>query len=390
MNLCFINPSRSLRPEIYGLAENLPKKYRIVILQPSDNVEMRNNFYFRENVVVKPVPSIFTHISDSTVTLPVPHIWVRELLDVIRLEKIDLIQVCDYEYLTSLIPIFIKRLRAGIPSVIVNDALLGVENYSFGSRLIDLLSEVYTYSLGLNVLKSYDRVIFLYKKLARCSRKLGLPEEKIRIIPNGIDMRKIFEIRKKLDASSLRRKYGIAEDEKVILYVGRLVKAKRVEILIKLIKKLLRKNLKVKGLIVGDGPRRSELEEIARPFASHIKFTGYLSKEKFECYCIADLFVLPSISEGLPTVLLEAAAFELPIIATNIYGVPDIVIHGKTGFLINRWDHNRYIEYAEYLLMNQGFARKMGENAREHVANNFSWHKIVKEYEKIYEELSLS
>jgi glycosyltransferase involved in cell wall biosynthesis len=113
----------------------------------------------------------------------------------------------------------------------------------------------------------------------------------------------------------------------------------------------------------------------------------YLSKEKFECYFIADLFVLPSISEGLPTVLLEAAAFELPIIATNIHGVPDIVIHGKTGFLVNRWDHNRYIEYAEYLLTNQGFARKMGENAREHVANNFSWHKIVKEYEKIYEEL---
>jgi glycosyltransferase involved in cell wall biosynthesis len=252
---------------------------------------------------------------------------------------------------------------------------------------MDLLSRTYTCALGIKVLKSYDKIILLYSELAEQAKKLGLPEGKIRIIPNGIDVKKIFDTQKRFDAESIRKKFGITEDEKVILYVGRLVKMKRVEIIITVIKKLLERNLKVKGLIVGDGPQRTELEKMARPINHHIKFTGYLSEERFECYHIADLFILPSISEGLPTVLLEGALFGLPIIATNTHGVPDVVIHGKTGFLASRWNYyDQYTEYAERLLRDQSLAREIGENARKYVAGNFSWNKVVMKYEKVYEE----
>jgi glycosyltransferase involved in cell wall biosynthesis len=387
MNLLFINPSRSRRPEVYGLAENLPKKYNITILQPSDKAKMHDDFYLHENIFVKYIPSIFMPLSDSMVTIPVFQKWIKELYDTVRLNKVDLIHVCDYEYLTSIFPIFIKRKYGNIPTVIVNDALIGIGNYSFNSLLMDLISSTYTYAFGIKVLKSYDKIIFLYSELAEQAKKLGLPEEKIRIIPNGIDVEKIFDIRKQLKAKSIRKKYGITEDEQVILYVGRLVKVKRVEILIKVIKKLLKKKLKVKGLIVGDGPQRTELEEMAYPMNNHIHFTGYISEEeKFECYQIADLFMLPSVSEGLPTVLLEAASFGLPIIATNIHGIPDIVIHGKTGFLVNRENYDQYAEYAERLIMNQSLAKEMGENAKKHVASNFSWSKVVKKYENVYDE----
>jgi len=388
MNLLFINPSRSRRPEVYGLAENLPKKYNITILQPSDKAKMHDDFYLRENIFIKYIPSFFMPLSDSVVTIPVFQKWIKELFDTIQFSEVDLIHVCDYEYLSSILPIFIKRKYGSIPTVIVNDALIGIGNYSFNSLLMDLMSSTYTYTLGIKVLKSYDKIIFIYSGLAEQAKKLGLPEEKIRIIPNGIDVEKIFGIQKQLNAKSIRKKYGITEDEQVILYVGRLVNVKRVEILIKVIKKLLKKKLKVKGLIVGDGPQRTKLEEMAYPMNNHIHFTGYISeKEKFECYYIANMFLLPSVSEGLPTVLLEAASFGLPIIATNINGIPDIVINGKTGFLVNRKSYDQYAEYAERLLINQSLAKEMGENAKKHVASNFSWNTIAKRYDAIYEEL---
>jgi glycosyltransferase involved in cell wall biosynthesis len=386
MNICFINPSKSRRPEIYGLAENLPKKYSITILQPSNKVKMHYDFYLRENIFVKHVPSFFIPLSDSVVTIPIFQKWMKELFNIIRLSKADLIHVCDYEYLTSILPIFIKRRYRNISVIIANDALIGSGNYSFGSLPMNFLSKIYTYSLGIGVLNNYDKIIFLYSELAEQAKRIGMPEAKIRIIPNGIDVEEIFGIQKQLNTKRIREKYGINENEKVILYVGRLVKMKRVEIIIKVIKKLLEKKLRVKGLIVGDGPQRAKLEKMAYPIGNHIKFTGYLLEERFECYHIADLFILPSISEGLPTVLLEAALFGIPIIATNIHGVPDIVIHGRTGFLVSRWNYDQYTEYAEYLLTNQNLAREIGENARKHVASNFSWNEVVKKYEKVYNE----
>ena len=387
MNLCFINPSRSRRPEIYGLAEYLPRKYDITILQPSDKRKTSDDFHLSENVHVKYVPSIFMPLSNSVVTVPIIREWMRELSNFIRLNKCDLVHVCDYEYLTSIPPILVKRKYGNIPMVIVNDSLIGVENYSFGSPLMDLLSKTYTYTIGIKILESYDKIVLLYWKLAEQAKRLGLSEEKIWIIPNGIDVEKMLDYERQLDAESIKRKYGIAEGEKVILYVGRLVKMKRVEIVIEVIKKLLNANLKVKGLIVGDGPQRAKLEKIARPISHHIKFTGFLPEERFKCYYIADLFILPSLSEGLPTVLLEAASFGLPAVATNTNGIPDIVIHGKTGFLVNRWSYEQYADFAQLILSDDNLAKKLGENAKKHVENNFSWNIIAQKYETLYEDL---
>ena len=387
MNLCFINPSRSRRPEIYGLAEHLPRKYDITILQPSDKRKTSDDFNLSENVHVKYVPSIFMPLSNSVVTVPIVQKWMRELSNIIRLNKCDLVHVCDYEYLTSIPPILVKRKYGNIPMVIVNDSLIGVENYSFGSSLMDLLSKTYTYTIGIKILYSYDKIILLYSKLAERAKKLGLPEEKIWIIPNGIDIKKMFDYGRRLDAESIKRKYEITEDEKIILYVGRLVKMKRVEIVIEVIKKLLSENLKVKGLIVGDGPQRAKLEKIAGAMHHHVRFTGYLLEERFECYRIADLLILPSLSEGLPTVLLEAASFGLPTVATNANGIPDIIIHGKTGFLVNKWDYNGYASFAQLILTDDDMATKMGETAKKHVQESFSWNIIAKRYEKVYEDL---
>jgi len=118
-------------------------------------------------------------------------------------------------------------------------------------------------------------------------------------------------------------------------------------------------------------------------------FTGALfGREKYECYGAVDLFMLPSLCEGLPTVLLEASAMGIPIVATSVGGIPDIVVHGKTGFLVDKLSVELYARYAANLLEHKDLAEKIGKNAREHVKTNFLWSTVAEKYERIFEKLA--
>lgn len=388
MNLCLVNPSISERPEIYALARHLTKKHNITILQPSERNSRNNDTWLAENICIKYIQSDFVRLSNSIVTVPSFDKWIKQLSNLVDSKTCDLIHVCDYEYLTSIPPLIIKH-KYGIPVIIVNDAIIGIPGYSFGTFSIDFLAKVYSYTLGAWILGSYDKIIFLYSKLAQQAIKLGISQEKIEVIPNGIDSDEMLSNKKAINPDKIKEKYRIKNNQKVILYVGRLVKQKRVEIVIDVIRELLNKNLNVVGLIVGDGPQRLNLEKRAKTLGVEhsIIFTGHLQEEKYECYSIADLFILPSISEGLPTVLLEAASFELPIIVTDTGGISDIVVHNKTGFLVNKWDCGQYGKYAESLLTNRDIAIKIAKSARKHVESHFSWDKVVEKYEKVYNEL---
>ena len=336
---------------------------------------------------MKYVGALFVPIRNSIITLPYPHSWVKELFTMVRKASCDLIHVCDYEYLTSMCPILIKK-SYDIPAIIVNDSLLGIGGYSLGSPILDLLSRVYTRSLGKTILEGYDRVVLLYSNLAEQARELGISSHKIATIPNGIDTNEIDHLRKSVDFANTRRKYGIKEDERVILFIGRLVSVKRIHILISVIKKLVERGYKVRALIVGDGPLRSRLESMASPLRNKITFTGSLfGEEKYGCYAAADLFMLPSQSEGLPTVLLESSAMGLPAVATNVNGIPDIIIHNETGFLVDKSNLESFEKYAETLIENEDLAKKMGRKAREHMKATFSWGIIAKKYEKTYQSL---
>jgi glycosyltransferase involved in cell wall biosynthesis len=385
MNLVFINPSRSRRPEIYELAIHFSKNYNITILQPSNKADSEG-FYLCKNVYVRYVPSIFIHIHDLAVTIPLFKEWLDIFNELIRKGQCDLVHACDYEYLTSILPVLIK-LERKIPIVIVNDALIGT-NYSFGTSALDIFSRTYTLSFGKFLLKRYDKVVSLFTMLAVRSKKLGLSDERMAVIPNGIDIKKRYTYPTPQNIKSLRKKYSIADDEKVILNVGRLVTVKRVEIVLDVVNNLVKEGFKVKGLIVGSGPQRTNLEKKIEANSSNIIFTGFISEEeKLDCYSIADIFILPSISEGLPTVLLEAASFGIPLIATDTDGNPDIIINGETGFLVPRSNIDQYLDFTRFLLENEHIAKKMGANVKNHVEANFSWNIIAKKYEALFVSL---
>lgn len=384
MNLCFVNPADVLRQEVYELAKHLVResKHKVTILLPMYLPKKAPEQTYRiSGLKIVYLPSLF--LQKTNYTIPNFFKQYQLLNKVLKDEDSEIIQVCDYDYLTSIVPVLIKKFK-NIPSIITNDALPGYSWY-YGDTVVDTAAKFYTFSLGKLILESYDRVTTLFGQLADDIKRLGIEKQKIRVIPNGVNVKQFSKNKNK--AYEIRKKW-IKNDDKIVLFVGRLVKVKRVDWLIRIANILMSEGIRFRLIIVGEGSFRKYFEEIAKSLDSNVIFTGKIPYDKIAAfYSIADVFLLPSLSEGLPTVLLEAAASELPIVATNTGGISEIVMHGKTGFLAEKWDIDAYVKYTKLLLKNDDLAQRMGTNARKHIRENFSWTRVIRKYEDIYAEL---
>ena len=385
LKLCFINPTRQQRAVVYELAKQLTryKKYEITILQPSKRGKLRAEACPPQtnNIDIVYFPVFF--FSSFSYNVPFINKEIKVLNRLLLEKKCEIIQACDYDYLSSIAPILVKR-KHKIPIVLTNDAFPGY-SWFYGNSFIDASAKLYTYGIGKRILNSYDKVILLYTKALKEIEKFGVPTERVCAIPNGIDS-EYFKL--DLDASFLRAKFSIEPDEKVLLFVGRLATVKRIEVLIKLTKSLIKEGFKIKTVIVGDGPQRKYYEELSRLIKKHVVFVGYVPKSQvYRYYFLADIFILPSLSEGLPSVLLEASAAGKPCVATDVNGVSDIVVHEKTGYLVQKSDVDGFKRYVRMLLENESVLRRFGGNAAKFVKENFNWSVVVGKYEKIYREI---
>lgn len=171
-----------------------------------------------------------------------------------------------------------------------------------------------------------------------------------------------------------------------ILFVGRLIEWKGTKYLIDAVKLLDPEKFELH--IAGDGPEREKLENSA---SENVIFHGYQTgKNLEELYQNADIFVLPSIvdnagyTEGLGTVLLEAANFSIPSIGSNVGGIPDIIIDRKTGLLVPQKDPDALSSAIKTLAKDRSLCRELAENAQKHLKNNFSWEVITEKFFEIY------
>jgi len=105
---------------------------------------------------------------------------------------------------------------------------------------------------------------------------------------------------------------------------------------------------------------------------------------------ITDMFVLPSLWEGLPTAIIEAMAAGCPVVATAVAGTPEVVIDGETGFLVNPRDPKALAQKIRLLLQDQALCKKMGEAGAKRAREHFSLERMVQEYEALYKQLALS
>ncbi len=180
-----------------------------------------------------------------------------------------------------------------------------------------------------------------------------------------------------IDVKALRERLRISDRDRVVLSVGRLSKEKAQADLIMAFQQLCGTNGIYKLVIVGDGPERANLEAAAAPFDERIVFIGQISDVQ-PFYAIADVFVLPSHSEGSPNVLLEAMAAEVPIVATAVGGVPEIVENGTSALLTPPNDPPAMARAIDRVLKDRELGGRLRRNAAELIVKNHSSHQYVR------------
>ncbi|MFT3946635.1 MAG: glycosyltransferase family 4 protein [Agriterribacter sp.] len=207
---------------------------------------------------------------------------------------------------------------------------------------------------------------------------------------NGIDLQKFSRTGAVMEISAaLKNKYGLHENHFVICFIGRLTKDKGIDILFETFNRLTPKYNNIKLLIAGpiipENPFSPEFMERLNNDA-RIIFMGEVS-DIVPVYAIADILVLPSFREGLPNVLLEAAALEVPVIASDIPGCRDAVQDGHTGLLFEKGNVDALVNSIEKLVSNPGLRKVYGKNGRQFAASNFDNRKIWHGQLNIYETM---
>ena len=203
-----------------------------------------------------------------------------------------------------------------------------------------------------------------------------IPAKEIEIIPMGSGIGEISE-------KSVKKEQKTKTN---LLFVGRLIEWKGAKYLIDAVKMLDPDKFELH--IAGDGPERENLEKTA---PENVIFHGYQTgKNLEELYRNADIFILPSIvddagyTEGLGTVLLEATNFSIPIIGTDVGGIPDIIKDGETGLLVQQKDPEAISEAVKKLAENSGLRETLVKNAKNHIEKSFSWETITEKFFRIY------
>ncbi|MEM9581372.1 MAG: glycosyltransferase family 4 protein, partial [Pseudomonadota bacterium] len=160
-----------------------------------------------------------------------------------------------------------------------------------------------------------------------------------------------------------------------ILFVGRLAAVKGVPLLVKAFAALHQRHPDAVLTLVGDGPERGRIEALAAELgcAAALRFTGYLSQQEVaQELDRADIFALPSFAEGVPVVLMEAMASRLPVLATRIAGIPELVRDGVNGLLVPPGDSEALSEALDRLLSDPALCARMGQAGRQTVKEDFN------------------
>lgn len=200
--------------------------------------------------------------------------------------------------------------------------------------------------------------------------------KEIIVLPNGVDLQKFGRPKKEHLGQN-------------ILFVGGLRKVKGIEYLIQAFEIISPKFPQAKLLLSGDGPEKENLRKLAENSGAKEKivFLGHLPEnELVERMACADVFVLPSLSEGFPLVVPEAMASGLPIVATNVRGLPEIIEDGKNGFLAEPGNAEQLAEKISLILSDKDLAQRISQNNKEK-SRQYSWDEIALQTEIIYNKL---
>lgn len=233
-----------------------------------------------------------------------------------------------------------------------------------------------------------DQVCAVSASIGGAAAALGTPRRPVRTVPNGADTR-VFRPR---EASEARARLGVPDEGPVVSFVGKLVPRKGVDTLVEAMGILGRRPGGAPLLVAaGIGEMREGLERRAAELGvgDRIRFVGKVAHDEVGWWMAAgDVFVLPSLSEGLPTVVCEAMNCGRPVVATAVDGTPEIVRDGETGILVPPSDAGALAAALARILDDPSLAGRMGEAALRIGRAEYTWEANARTMTGIYEELT--
>lgn len=283
-------------------------------------------------------------------------------------KEADVIHVHDAFYLSSFIALMFARWHKK-PAVLMQH----VEMIKHPNKFVVAVQAMVYASTGAFVFKQSSKIITLNDRVDMFLLNRGISRLKLVALPNGVDAEAFVPVShaKKID---LRKKLGLSLEKKIVLFVGRFVPKKGFD-------KLLGAKSNEYQLVFAGGKAKEMSDE-------KVIFLGIMSqKELVEVYQAADIFVLPSESEGFPLSVQEAMATGLPIITTNDYGYDRYNFDKKMIVLLDAPTSVSIKKAIKDTIQNDSLLESMGSYSRDYVLKNFSWKSIITELENLYRSL---
>lgn len=246
------------------------------------------------------------------------------------------------------------------------------------------------FCLGLTkkVIMHTDQIVAVSNALRQKAEAIAVPGSGILTVYCGCDPAKFYF--NPGSGIAIRRSLGIKPEDKVILFVGRVEKEKGVFELLEAFVNLNKRYPSLHLVVVGDGSASEYLERRSRRcnLGNSLHLAGVQGHGRIPDFMnAADIFVLPSYEEGLPSVILEAMACQKPVLATMAGGIPEIVKDGENGILVKSKDTDSLAKAAASLLENKDLLIRMGISGRKAIEENFSCKQSAENLMRIYERL---
>jgi len=295
--------------------------------------------------------------------------WVRKACRLVRREGISLIHA--HEFTGNTYGSLVAKL-VGVPLV----ATVHGKSY-YSEQCKRRLAYRAVSRVGTMVAVSEDLKRFIAAAVA-------IPADRIKVIYNGQGILPSVGTNEK---QRLKSELGLSDTEKIVGVVGSLYPVKGHEYLLAAVPQVLKIHPWTKFLIVGKGDLEARLKNVVRNagLERQVRFLGFREDVPM-LLSLLDVFVLPSLSEGLSIALLEAMAAGKPVVATKVGGNPELVVDGETGYSVPARDAEALAAKICFLLADKCRATKLGENGQERVRQKFSLRAMADNYQKLYEQ----
>ncbi len=299
-----------------------------------------------------------------------PRTWTR-LTREIKTSQPALLHAHDYK--TNVLAVLLGRMFK-------RPVMTTMHGYVSRSGRLD-----FYYRIDRWALRRMDRIVAVSPDLLELSLRLGIASSKCVLIDNAID---VEQFARRQTVHEAKRRLGIAPERLLIGAVGRLSAEKGFDRLIEALARIAATAPDVELVIVGEGAQRPELERLIdeRGIADRVRLAGYQANT-IDWFQAMDIFALSSLREGLPNVVLEAMAMEVPVIATRIAGVPRILEHEVNGLLVEPGDVEGLCHALRTLTANPTLRAQLARAGRQTVEQDFSFAVRMQKIRAIYEEL---